>query len=313
MIPWKQLPKLSCNLQARVDERMTILVDKNTRLVIQGITGKEGSGHALAMQKYGTKVVAGVTPGKAGETVGGIPVYNSVKQAVIAHPEINSSIIFVPAAFNADSVYEAVDAGLKLVIDITEHVPLHDSLKFINYSRSKGVTVIGPNCPGVISPGEAKVGIMPGQIFSKGDVGIVSRSGTLTYEIAWVLTKSGMGQSTAVGIGGDPVIGRDSVEVIEMLENDPGTKSLVVIGEIGGDAEERLAARVRQKGMKKPMVSFIAGRQAPPGKRMGHAGAIISMGSGSAADKIKALESVGIRVAELPSQIPDLIKSSLTK
>ena len=289
---------------------MTIIVDKNTRLVVQGITGKEGSGHTLSMLRYGTKVVAGVTPGKAGEQVGGVPVYNSLKDAMNAHPEINATIIFVPAAYNADTVYEAIDTGLKLVIDITEHVPVHDSLKFINYARSKGVTVIGPNCPGIISPGEAKVGIMPGQIFSKGDIGIVSRSGTLTYEIAWVLTKAEMGQSTAVGIGGDPIIGRDSVEVIEMFENDPGTKSLVVIGEIGGDAEERLAARIREKGMKKPIVSFIAGRQAPPGKRMGHAGAIISMGSGSAADKIKALESVGIKVAELPSQIPNLIKAA---
>ena len=289
---------------------MTILVDKNTRLVVQGITGKEGSGHTLSMLRYGTKVVAGVTPGKAGEKVGGVPVYNSLREAMSAHPEINATIIFVPAAYNADTVYEAVDAGLKLVIDITEHVPVHDSLKFINYARAKGVTVIGPNCPGIISPGETKVGIMPGQIFSRGEVGIVSRSGTLTYEIAWVLTKAGLGQSTAVGIGGDPIIGRDSVEMIEMFENDPGTKSLVVIGEIGGDAEERLAARIREKGMKKPVVSFIAGRQAPPGKRMGHAGAIISMGSGSAADKIKALESVGIRVAELPSQIPGLIKGA---
>lgn len=292
---------------------MTILVDSNTRLLVQGITGKEGGGHTLSMLKYGTKVVAGVTPGKAGSNIGDVPVYNSIKQAISAHREINASIIFVPAAFNADTVYEAVDAGLKLVIDITEHVPIHDSLKFVNYARSKGVTVIGPNCPGVISPGASKVGIMPGQIFSKGDVGIVSRSGTLTYEIAWVLTKAGMGQSTAVGIGGDPIIGRDSVEVIEMFENDPGTKSLVVIGEIGGDAEERLAARIRKKGMSKPIVSFIAGRQAPPGKRMGHAGAIISMGSGSAADKIRALESVGVKVAKLPSQIPNLIKLATVK
>ena len=289
---------------------MTILVDSNTRVVVQGITGKEGSGHALSMLKYGTKVVAGVTPGKAGESVGGIPVYNSMKQAISAHPEINASIIFVPAAYNADTVYEAVDSELKLVVDITEHVPIHDSLKFINYARGKGVTVIGPNCPGLISPGECKMGIMPGHIFSKGNIGIVSRSGTLTYEISWVLTKAGMGQSTAVGIGGDPVVGRDSVEIIEMFENDPGTSAIVVIGEIGGDAEERLAARIRQKGMKKPIVSFIAGRQAPPGKRMGHAGAIISMGSGSAIDKIRALESVGVKVAELPSQIPDMIRKT---
>ncbi len=279
--------------------------------MVQGITGREGSGHALSMLKYGSKVVAGVTPGKAGENVGGVPVYNSMKSALNAHPEINASIIFVPAAYNADAVYEAVDSGLKLVVDITEHVPVKDSLKFINYAREKNVTIIGPNCPGLISPGECKIGIMPGHIFSKGSVGIISRSGTLTYEIAWVLTNSGLGQSTAVGIGGDPIIGRDSVEIIDMFENDGGTDAVIVIGEIGGDAEERLASRIRQKGTKKPIVSFIAGRQAPPGKRMGHAGAIISMGSGGAADKIKALESVGVKVAELPSQIPQLIKTAV--
>lgn len=289
---------------------MTILVNRNTKLIVQGITGKEGSSHALSMQKYGTGIVAGVTPGKDGENIGGIPVYGSMKKAVSSHPDANASIIFVPAAYNSDSVYEAIDSGMKLVVDITEHVPVHDSLKFIDYARSKGVTIIGPNCPGLISPGECKIGIMPGHIFSKGNVGIVSRSGTLTYEIAWVLTRAGLGQTTAVGIGGDPIIGRDTVEIIEMFENDPETKALVVIGEIGGDAEERLAARVKEKGMRKPIVSFIAGRQAPPGKRMGHAGAIISMGSGSAAEKIRALEAVGIRVAELPSQIPDLVRQA---
>ncbi|MCL4518018.1 MAG: succinate--CoA ligase subunit alpha [Thaumarchaeota archaeon] len=287
---------------------MTILVDSHTRLVVQGITGREGSSHALSMLRYGTKIVAGVTPGKAGENIGGIPVYNSVRRAKQEHPEINASIVFVPAAYNADSVYEAIDSNLKIIVDISEHVPVHDSLKFIDYARSRGVTVIGPNCPGVISPGYCKVGIMPGHIFSTGNVGIVSRSGTLTYEIAWVLTKAGMGQSTGVGIGGDPIVGRDTVEVVEMLENDPDTKALVMIGEIGGDAEERLAARIKQRGMRKPIVAFIAGRQAPPGKRMGHAGAIVSMGSGTAAGKIRALEDAGIRVAELPSQIPELLK-----
>ena len=290
---------------------MTILVNKETKVVVQGITGREGSSHALSMKKYGTNVVAGVTPGKDGETVGGIPVYGSMKKALAKHPDANASIIFVPAAFNADAVYESIDSGMKLVVDITEHVPVHDSLKFIDYARNKGVTVIGPNCPGLISPGECKIGIMPGHIFSKGSVGIVSRSGTLTYEIAWVLTKAGLVQTTAVGIGGDPIIGRDTVEIIEMFENDLETKALVVIGEIGGDSEERLAMRIKDKGMKKPIVSFNAGRQAPPGKRMGHAGAIISMGSGSAAEKIKALEGVGIRVAELPSEIPELVKSAI--
>lgn len=279
--------------------------------MIQGITGREGSSHALSMLKYGTNIAAGVTPGKAGERVSSIPVYDSVHRAKQSHPEIDTSIIFVPAAYNADSVYEAIDAGIKLIVDITEHVPVHDALKFINYARSRGVTVIGPNCPGLISPGQSKVGIMPGHIFSKGNVGIVSRSGTLTYEIAWVLTKAGMGQSTAVGIGGDPIIGRDTVEIVEMLENDPDTNALVVIGEIGGDAEERLAARIKQHGMKKPIVSFIAGRQAPPGKRMGHAGAIVSMGAGTAAGKIEALEEAGIRVAELPSEVPKLLRDCL--
>ncbi len=287
---------------------MTILVDKNSKALVQGITGREGSSHTLSMLKYGTKILAGVTPGKAGTDVGGVPVYNTVKQAIDAHPDINSSIIFVPAAFNADAVYEALDSDLKLIVDITEHVPVHDSLAFVNYARSRGVTIIGPNCPGLMSPGECKLGIMPGQIFSKGNVGIVSRSGTLTYEIAWVLSKAGLGQSTAVGVGGDPIVGRDTVEIIEMFEADRDTNAIVVIGEIGGDAEERLALRIKQKGMKKPIVAFIAGRQAPPGKRMGHAGAIVSMGSGTADGKIKALEEVGVKVAELPSQIPTLIR-----
>lgn len=292
---------------------MTILVDKNSQIVVQGITGREGSAHALAMQRYGTKVLAGVTPGKTGEKVGNIPVYSALKSAIDSHPEVNSSIIFVPAPFNADAVYEAVDAGLDLIVDITEHVPVHDSLEFVKYCGNKGVTIIGPNCPGVISPAETKVGIMPGHIFSKGRVGIVSRSGTLTYEIAWVLTKAGLGQSTAVGVGGDPVIGRDTLEIVDIFEKDPNTDAIVVIGEIGGDAEERLASKVKEIGMKKPIVSFIAGRQAPPGKRMGHAGAIVSMGSGTAASKIEALESVGIPVAELPSEIPSLINKAVQK
>jgi len=287
---------------------MTILVNKNTKVLVQGATGREGSSHTLAMLKYGTNITAGVTPGKAGTDVGGVPVYNTVKQAIEAHPETNASIIFVPAPFNADAIYEALDCNLKLIVDITEHVPVHDSLEFVNYARNRGVTIIGPNCPGVMSPGDCKLGIMPGQIFSKGNVGIVSRSGTLTYEIAWVLTKAGLGQSTAVGVGGDPIIGRDTVEIIEMFNADPETRAIVVIGEIGGDAEERLAARIKQNGMKKPLVAFIAGRQAPPGKRMGHAGAIVSMGSGTADGKIKALEDVGVKVAELPSEIPLLIR-----
>ncbi len=292
---------------------MAILVDKNTRALVQGATGREGSSHTLAMLKYGTKILAGVTPGKAGMDIGGVPIYNTVKQAVEAHPEINASIIFVPAPFNADAIYEALDSDLKLIVDITEHVPVHDSLGFVNYARDRGVTIIGPNCPGVMTPGECKLGIMPGQIFSKGNVGIVSRSGTLTYEIAWVLSKAGLGQSTAVGVGGDPIIGMDTVEIIEMFNRDPATQAVVVIGEIGGDAEERLAAKIREKGMKKPIVAFIAGREAPPGKRMGHAGAIVSMGSGTAQGKIAALEAAGVKVAELPSEIPLLIKEVTSK
>jgi succinyl-CoA synthetase alpha subunit len=289
-----------------------ILVNKATNVVVQGMTGREGTSHTLAMQKYGTRILAGVTPGKGGESVAGIPVYNGVKKAIEQHPEINTSVVFVPAAFNADAIYEALDAGVKLIVDITEHVPVHDTLVFVNYCRSKGATVIGPNCPGVISPEECKVGIMPGHIFSKGRVGIVSRSGTLTYEIAWVLSKAGLGQSTAVGVGGDPIIGLDSVEALDLFDEDNDTDAIVLIGEIGGDAEERLAASVSKSGKKKkPIVSFIAGRQAPPGKRMGHAGAIVSMGSGTAAGKIKALEAVGIPVAELPSDIPELLRKAI--
>jgi succinyl-CoA synthetase alpha subunit len=289
---------------------VTILGGKETNVLVQGITGREGQTHTLAMLNYGTKVVAGVTPGKSGERVDRVLVYDSVRQAKTAKPEINASIIFVPAPYASDAVYEAIDSGIKLIVEITEHVPIHDSLKFINYAREKGVTIIGPNCPGLISPGETKIGIMPGHIFSKGRVGMVSRSGTLTYEIAWVLTGAGLGQSTAVGIGGDPIIGRDVIEIVEMFEKDPGTDAIVAIGEIGGDAEERLARKVKRDGLGKPMVAFVAGRQAPPGKRMGHAGAIISMGAGTAQSKIDALESAGVRVAELPSQIPDLIRGA---
>jgi succinyl-CoA synthetase alpha subunit len=234
-------------------------------------------------------------------------------QSKEAHPEINASIIFVPAKFAPDAVFEALDSQISLIVAITERVPVHDSLEFVNYARQKGAFLIGPNCPGVISPGETKLGIMPGHIFSKGSIGMVSRSGTLTYEIAWVLTKGGLGQSTAVGIGGDPIIGKDVLEIVDMFEKDPNTNAIVVIGEIGGDAEERLALRIKEKGMKKPIVSFIAGREAPPGKRMGHAGAIISMGSGTAKSKIEALESAGVRVADLPSRVPTLILESLKK
>jgi succinyl-CoA synthetase alpha subunit len=288
---------------------MTILVGNDTKVVVQGATGREGRLHTAAMLRYGTKILAGVTPGRGGEIIENtVPVFNTVKQAVEKFPQLNSSIIFVPAPFASDAVYESIDSGLKLIVVITEHVPIHDSIRFTNYAYSKGVTIIGPNCPGIISPGLSKIGIMPGHIFSKGQVGMVSRSGTLTYEIAWILTRAGYGQSTAVGIGGDPIIGKDLLEIVEMFAEDGGTTSIVVIGEIGGDAEERLAGKIKHGNFKKPVVAFIAGRKAPPGKRMGHAGAIISMGTGTAASKIEAFKSAGVPVAELPSQIPELLQ-----
>jgi len=287
---------------------LAIIVDRSTRVLVQGITGREGSYHTASMMDYGTKVVAGVTPGKGGSSVNGVPVYNTVERAVRMHPEINTSILFVPAPYAPDAFYEAIDAGIKTIIVITEGIPLHDEMKMISYARSKGVIVVGPNCPGVISPGErVKVGIMPARSFSPGSVGIVSRSGTLTYEISEALSKAGMGQSTVVGIGGDPVVGLDFIEVVEMFNKDPRTKAIVVVGEIGGDAEERLAQYIKERGMAKPMVAYIAGRTAPPGKRMGHAGAIISMGRGDAETKIKALEAVGIRVAVTPVDVANIL------
>ena len=292
---------------------MAIIVDENTRLIVQGITGREGSFHTKLMKEYGTKIVAGVTPGKGGQDVHGIPVYDSVEEAVQAHPDANTSIIFVPARFAADAVYEAIDAGIKTIVVITEGIPVHDALRFINYGKSKGVTIIGPNCPGVISPGRAKVGIMPGHIFMPGNVGIVSRSGTLTYEIAYAMTKAGIGQSSAVGIGGDPVVGTSFVEALEMFENDPSTEAIVLVGEIGGDMEERAAKMIEEGKITKPAVAFIAGRTAPPGKRMGHAGAIIMMGTGTAEGKVQALERVGVKVARTPMEIPALLKEVLAK
>ncbi|MEB3816437.1 MAG: succinate--CoA ligase subunit alpha, partial [Desulfurococcales archaeon] len=253
---------------------MTVLVDEKTYVIVQGITGREGSFHTKLMLDYGTKIVAGVTPGKGGTTVHGVPVYDTMEEAVAEHPEANASIVFVPARFAADAVYEAIDAGMKVVVVITEHIPVHETLAFVNYARKKGTVIIGPNCPGIISPGKTKIGIMPGHVFTPGPIGIVSRSGTLTYEIAYALTKAGMGQTTAIGIGGDPVVGLTFTEAMELFEKDPETKALVLIGEIGGDMEERAAAMIKEGRFTKPVVAFIAGRTAPPGKRMGHAGAI---------------------------------------
>jgi len=288
---------------------MTILVDQNTRVLVQGITGSEGSRHTLYMLQYGTKVVAGVTPGKGGQQVHGVPVYDSVEEALRRHPDVNTSIIFVPARFASDAVYEAVDNGIRLVVIITEHIPIHDAIRFVNYAKYKGTVIIGPNCPGVVSPTISKVGILPNSVYTrKGPVGIISRSGTLTYEISYHLTQAGFGQSTVVGIGGDPIVGTDMVEAALMFENDPETKYLVVIGEIGGDQEERLANLVREGKITKPIAAFIAGRTAPPGKRLGHAGAIISMGVGTYESKVKALESVGIRVAKTPLEVVKIIR-----
>lgn len=287
---------------------MAVLVGEDTRVIVQGITGREGSFHTKLMLEYGTKIVAGVTPGKGGQEVHGVPVYDTMEEAVAEHPEANTSIIFVPARFAPDAVYEAIDAGMKVVVVITEHIPVHETMKFVNYAKSKGTVIIGPNCPGIITPGAAKVGIMPGHIFKPGPVGIVSRSGTLTYEIAYSLTRAGIGQSTAIGIGGDPIVGLTFTEAMEYFEKDPQTKVLVLIGEIGGDVEERAAKMIEEGRFTKPVVAFIAGRTAPPGKRMGHAGAIIMMGTGSYQDKVKALEKAGVRVARIPQEIPKLVE-----
>jgi len=292
---------------------MGILVDENTRVIVQGITGKEGSFHTKLMLQYGTKVVAGVTPGKGGSTVEGLPVYDTMAEAVKEHPEANTSIIFVPAKFASDAVYEAVDSGMKVIVVITEHIPVHDAMEFVNYAKRKGSVIIGPNCPGIITPGKTKIGIMPGHVFTPGPVGIMSRSGTLTYEIGYFLTKAGLGQSTVIGVGGDPVTGLTFPEVIEMFERDPQTKAVVMIGEIGGDAEERVARMVKEGRIKKPVVAFVAGRTAPEGKRMGHAGAIIMLGTGAYKDKVAALEDAGIRVARTPYEVSKLVKEALER
>jgi succinyl-CoA synthetase alpha subunit len=286
---------------------MSILADKNTRLIVQGITGNEGIFHTRAMVSYGTNVVAGVTPGKGGEWVDEkIPVFDSVKLAVDA-TDANTSIIFVPARFAADAILEATDAGLPFIVCITEGIPVSDMMRVRNYIDQKKVRLLGPNCPGLLTPGEAKVGIIPGDIAIKGNVGVVSRSGTLTYEVLYALKQVGMGASTCVGIGGDPVNGTNFIDVLELFEEDPQTEKVVLIGEIGGNDEEKAAEFIRTK-MTKPVVSFIAGQTAPPGKRMGHAGAIIEGGAGTAADKIKALEAAGVRVAKHPEEIPSLLK-----
>ena len=283
-----------------------ILLDENTKCLVQGITGKQGRFHTEQMLEYNTNIVAGVTPGKGGQEVFGVPVFDSVEAAKEFDPEINASLIFVPAKVAKDAAFESIE-HLDLVIIITEHIPVHDTMEIMAYAEKKGVTVIGPNTPGVISPKVGKLGIMPTHIFAEGDVGIISRSGTLTYEIASQLTNAGIGQSTCVGVGGDPIIGTPSVEVIKMFNEDPETKEIVLIGEIGGKAEET-AAKYIKENVKKPVVSYIAGTTAPPGKRMGHAGAIISGNTGTAKSKMEALSAAGVKVAKKPSEIVDLIK-----
>ena len=289
---------------------MSILIDKKTRLVVQGITGSEGSFHTMQMMEYGTNVVAGVTPGKGGTEFHGIPIYNTVEKAV-KEQKANTTVIFVPPDFAGDAILEAANAGIKVIICITEGIPARDITTVYNSIKNKNVALIGPNCPGIISPGKAKVGIMPGFIHKKGKIGVVSRSGTLTYEAVKQLTDVNLGQSTCVGIGGDPVIGSRFVDIIKLFNEDPDTDGIVLIGEIGGTAEEEAAEYIKKK-VKKPVVGFIAGRTAPPGRRMGHAGAIISGGKGTAAEKMAAMKKAGIKVVESPAEIGNTMLKAVT-
>ncbi|MBF8261026.1 MAG: sucD [candidate division NC10 bacterium] len=288
---------------------MSILVDKKTRLVVQGITGREGTFHALACRDYGTTVVAGVTPGKGGSRHEGVPVFDTVREAV-AREGANTALIFVPPAFAADAILEAIDAAVPLVVCVTEGIPTLDMVRVARFLRGSGTRLIGPNCPGIISPGKAKVGIMPGHIHKRGKVGVVSRSGTLTYEAVGQLTRLGLGQSTCVGIGGDPIIGTTFVDCLGLFEDDPATQAILMIGEIGGTAEEEAAAFVKRH-VSKPVVGYIAGQTAPPGRRMGHAGAIISGGKGTAAEKVTALRRAGIAVVKSPAEMGAAVKKAL--
>ncbi|WP_409201021.1 succinate--CoA ligase subunit alpha [Methanobrevibacter sp. DSM 116169] len=285
-----------------------ILLNKDTKCLVQGITGTQGSFHTSEMLKYNTNIVAGVTPGKGGQSLEGVPIFNSIEEAK-ENKDINSSIIFVPAPFAKDAAFESIK-HLDLVIIITEHVPVHDAMEIMEYAKENNTTVIGPNTPGIISPGVGKLGIMPTHIFKEGNVGVISRSGTLTYEVASQLTMSGIGQSTCVGIGGDPVIGTNYSNILQRFEDDPDTDAIVLIGEIGGNAEE-VAAKYIEDNISKPVVSYIAGMTAPPGKRMGHAGAIIQGNSGTAQSKINALSDVGVKIAKMPSEIVEQIKRSI--
>ncbi len=296
-------------LNYELEVSVSIFVDENTRLLVQGITGRDGSFHTRQMIDYGTRVVAGVTPGKGGEQFEGVPVFDTVQQAV-DETSANTSIVYVPPPFAADAVCEAASAGIEHIVCITEGIPALEMTRVYHYVKQQGATLIGPNCPGVISPGKSKVGILPGHIFKKGAVGVISRSGTLTYEIVFQLTSAGLGQSTCVGIGGDSIIGTNFIDCLELFEEDAETAAVVLIGEIGGNDEQKAASFVERK-MKKPVVGFITGRTAPPGKRMGHAGAIIQGSSGTAQEKVEAFEQAGVRVAEKPDEIAGLLAAQL--
>jgi succinyl-CoA synthetase alpha subunit len=288
---------------------MSILIDKNTQVIVQGVTGRDGSFHARTMKADGTRVVGGVTPGKGGQQLDGIPVFNSVREAA-GHARVDASVIFVPARFARDAIVEAADAGVPLIVCITEGIPVLEMMECYRHVRQRGVRLIGPNCPGLISPGKCKAGIMSAGIHTAGAIGVISRSGTLTYEVVYTLTTAGLGQSTCIGIGGDPVVGSSFVEMLELFEQDPDTRATVVIGEIGGEDEEAAAEFIKTR-MTKPAVAFISGRSAPAGKRMGHAGAIISGGKGTAEAKVAAFSNAGVPVADKPDQIPGLLRSLL--
>lgn len=288
---------------------MGIIVDRNTRAIVQGITGRQGSFHTKLMLEYGTQIVAGVTPGRGGAVIYGVPVYDTVEEAVRERPA-NASIVFVPAPFAADAVLESLDAGIRTIVIITEHIPIKDTITIMAHARRVGATIIGPNTPGVITPGECKLGIMPAHVFKPGRVGIVSRSGTLTYEIAMEVTKRGLGESTCIGIGGDPITGLSFVDVLKLFENDPQTDAVVLIGEIGGNLEEHAAKYIEEK-LSKPVVAFIAGLSAPPERRMGHAGAIVMGRAGTADSKIKALTKAGVKVAKKPGEVATLLERLL--
>ena len=289
---------------------MTILIDKDTKILVQGITGREGHFHTQAMREYGSTILAGTTPGKGGQEIEGIPVFDSVLEAKTQFPELNASIIFVPARFAADAATEALDAGLKVVTVITEHIPVHDEMRFIELARRQNSYVIGPNTPGIISPGQCKLGIMPAHVFKPGRVGLISRSGTLTYEVAASLTEAGFGQSTAIGLGGDPIVGMSFVDALQLFEEDKNTDATVLIGEIGGSAEEEAAEYIKTN-ISKPVIAYIAGRTAPKGKRMGHAGAIVSGKTGTADGKIKTLRKSGATVIDRPIDVDEALQKIL--